>query len=86
MTVTVHDAVFPPSFVVAVMTAIPALTPVTLPPSTVAISVSLLSQITSWSVASEGEITAVIVLLSPSSRDNSAGLIIRPDTATETTT
>jgi len=60
-TVTVHVAVLPPSFVRAIMVAVPAATPVTVPPLTVAMPVLLLTQVTSLSVAVAGRTVAVRV-------------------------
>jgi len=62
LTTTAHTAVLPPSWVVAVMTAVPAATADTTPVElTVATPVSLELQLTSWSVALEGTTVATRV-------------------------
>jgi len=59
-TVTVQEAVLPPSAVVTVIVAVPTLTPVTTPPSdTVATAVLLLFHVTFLFVALEGVIVTV---------------------------
>ena len=65
-TVTEHVAVFPPSEVLTVIVAVPALLAVTVPlEETVATSGLLDAQVTSWSVASEGLTVAMSWELSP---------------------
>ena len=69
VTVTVQVAVFPPSSVVTVMVAVPALLAVTVPSvSTVATLVSLLAQVTFLLVALSGVMVAVRASVSPSVR------------------
>ena len=65
-TVTLHVAVFDPSFVVTVIVALPAATPFTVPfASTVATFVLLLFHVTSWFVALLGATVAVNVVVFP---------------------
>ena len=69
-TVTEHVAVFPPSFVVTVMVAVPAALAVTTPEDdTVATDVLLDDHVTDLFVALEGVTVAVKVQDSPSFRD-----------------
>jgi len=63
-TVTLQDAVLPPSSVVTVIVAEPASFAVTTPSSTVAIFSSLLLHVTLWFVASEGVIAGMRVSVS----------------------
>ncbi len=71
VTVTVHFAVLPPSFVVTVMVAVPAFTAVTFPlASTVAIAVLLLFQLSFLLKASLGKTVAKSVVVSPSVKVN----------------
>ena len=74
-------AVLPPSEVVTVMVAEPALTPVTLPLlSTVATAVLDEAQLTALLLASAGETVAVRLSLAPSLRVTLALLTLTPDT------
>ena len=69
VTVTAQLAVLPPSFVVAVMVADPALTPVTAPfGDTVAIEALLLLHVTSLFVALAGVMAGVRVSVAPTAR------------------
>ena len=69
-TVTVHVSVRPPFTDVAVITAVPAETAVTVPSvSTVATAGLLLDQVTEGSVALEGEISAVSFSVPPLAMD-----------------
>jgi hypothetical protein len=70
LTVTVHFAVFPPSFVLTVIVAVPATLAVTTPePDTVATDVLLEDQETFLLVALEGVTVAVSVCVSPTVMD-----------------
>ena len=90
-TVTVHVFIKPPSCVRAIMVAVPAFTPVTVPPLsvgvllgvTVAVLGSLLTQVTFWLVAVAGAIVAVRVsaLLGPT-RMVVEAFNVKPVTAT----
>jgi hypothetical protein len=64
-TFTEQVAVLPPSTVVTVMVAVPPATAVTVPPLTVATSMSLLDQVMDLFVALAGRTVAVSVSLSP---------------------
>ena len=69
LTVTLHSAVFPPSFVVTVIVASPAPTAVTFPLwSTVATPGVLLSHVTLLFVAVEGDTVALRFVVSPTLR------------------
>ena len=69
-TVTVQEAVLPPSFVVTTITAVPGATAVTLPlASTVATAVLLLVQVTVLSVASLGLTVAIKLPVPPTLND-----------------
>ena len=81
-TVTAHDAVKPPSTVLTVIVADPALTAVTLPLLTVATDLSLLSQVTEALSALLGETVAVRSPLSPSTSEREVGLTVTPVTLT----
>ena len=67
MTFTWQDACFAPSFVVAVIVAVPLDTPAIVPPFTAATAGLLLCQLTPVSLASAGSTTADAVTLAPSS-------------------
>ena len=81
-TVTEQVAVLPPSDVVTVMVAVPALTAVTWPPLTVATPVLEEDQLTPVLVALEGATEAVRVSLPPSVRVMELLLRLTPVTAT----
>ena len=84
-TVTLHVAVFDPSFVVTVMTALPAFTAVTLPFwSTVTMALLLDCHVTVLSVASLGLTVAVRVSLLPFSIVSS--VLFKDTEATDITT
>ena len=82
MTETEHDAVNPPSTDLTVIFAGPALSAVTLPFSTLATDLSLLSHITVLSSASDGETVAVRLPVSPSTRERDVGFTVIPVTLT----
>ena len=83
-TVTWHVAVYPPSEVVTVMVAVPALTPVTLPEeSTVATDVFEDDHVTALLVAFEGFTVAVSVVEPPTPTLAADLLSVTPVTATE---
>ena len=67
-TVTTQDAVKPPSSVVTVMVAVPALMPLTVPLFTVATLASLVDQLMFLLVALLGDTVAVRVVFAPVSR------------------
>ncbi|MBA7555616.1 hypothetical protein ES705_48292 [subsurface metagenome] len=66
VTVTVHVAVKPPSTVVTVISAVPAVSGVTTPASTVATAGALEAQVTLWLVASSGSTVSTNVPVAPS--------------------
>ena len=81
LTVTLQVASFPPSAVVTVISAVPALTALTLPSaSTVATEGSLDFQLTALYVASEGVIVALSCLVPPSSRTTTPSFRLTPVT------
>jgi hypothetical protein len=83
VTVTKHVVVFPPSFVVTVIVAVPAALAVTKPEDeTVATEVLLEDQVTDLSVAFEGVTVAVSVWVSPSVIESDVLLRLTPVTAT----
>ena len=83
VTVTAQVSFLPPSAVVAVMVAVPAATPLTLPfSSTVATDVSLLLHVTFLLVASEGATLAVSVVVFFASIETVLGDTVTPVTAT----
>ena len=83
VTVTAQVAVLPPSAVLTVMVAVPALTAVTLPVlSTVAMAVAELVQLTDLLAASDGVTVARSWSLVPSTRERVAGLTLTPVTCT----
>ena len=81
-TVTAHEAVNPPSTDFTVIEVDPALRAVTLPLLTVATDLSLLSQVTDWLSAFEGETVAVKSAESPSVNESEVGFTVIPVTFT----
>ena len=86
-TLNVQEAVYPPSSVVAVTVAVPALIAVTLPfESTLTILLLLVLHLTLLSVALEGEIVAVKVVLLPVLTVREEAFSVIPSTACFTVT
>ena len=84
-TVTGQVTFAPPSLLAAVMVAVPGLTAVTIPSSTLAIPASDVLQITVLSVALSGATVALSLKLSPSVIDSDSELSVKDDTLISTT-